>query len=109
MADYLSRERVGNQAYVSDALLGRQVGYICHPDLLRACGSDLIGTRFEPVRMSTEAMMAIGCFVISAFACNQLAVVSQNIEQPISAYRLRQFRFGLHKTVQLAGAQPGHL
>lgn len=109
MADYFARERISDQTYISDALLSRQVGYIRHPDLFRARGSDLVRAGFEPVRMSTEAMMTVSSLVISTFAWNQLSMVSQNIEQPISAYRLRQFRFGLHKTMQLAGAQPGHL
>ncbi len=108
MADYFARERISDQTYVSDTLLGRQIGYIRHPDLFRAGGSDLVRARLEPIRMSTEAMMTIGSLVISAFAWNQLPMIPQNIEQPISAYRLRQFRFGLHKAVQLAGAQPGH-
>jgi hypothetical protein len=89
MANYFSRERISDQAYVSDTLFGRQVGYIRHPNLFRARGSDLVRAGFEPVWMSTEAMMAIGSLVISAFAWDQLSMVSQNIEQSISAYRLR--------------------
>ena len=108
MADYFARKCISDQTYVSDALLGRQVGYICNPDLFRPRGSDLIRAGFEPVRMSTEAMMTVGSLVISTFAWDQLSMVSQNIEQPIAAYRLRQLRFGLHKAVQLAGTQPGH-
>lgn len=108
MADYFARKRISDQAYVSDALLSRQVGYIRHPDLFRAGGSDLVGAGFEPVRMSTEAMMTVSSLLIGAFAWDQLPMVSQNIEQSITAYRLCQFRFGLHKAMQLAGAHPRH-
>ena len=109
MANYFARERISNQAYVGDALLGRKIGYIRHPDLFRARGCDLVRAGFEPVRMSTEAMMTVSSLVISAFTWNQLSMVSQNVEQSIPAHRLCQFRFGLHKTMQLASAQPGHL
>lgn len=59
--------------------------------------------------MPAEAMMTVSGLVIGALAWNQLAAVSQDIEQPIATDCALQFRLGLHKAMQLASAQSRHL
>ncbi|VVM99439.1 hypothetical protein PS645_03211 [Pseudomonas fluorescens] len=86
----------------------REVGDIRDPDLLRPSRNDLPWTGLQKVGMAAEAMMAIGRLVIGPFSTNQLAVITQDFKQAISAnMQILPIKLGMHQGVQLAGTDAG--
>jgi len=77
MAYDLARVSVCHQAHVRHAFLGRQIRYVCAPNLLWSAGNDLFRTSFEQVRMTAKAVMAVRRFVVSPCLHDQFMIYSQ--------------------------------
>ncbi|SET36351.1 hypothetical protein SAMN04487962_10846 [Marinobacter segnicrescens] len=73
-------EGIRNQAQIGRALMGRQIGNICHPELLRGIWYDLSRACFQQVGVAAKVVMAVGGPMISTFAGNQLSMCPQEIK-----------------------------
>lgn len=102
-----SRISIGHQAQINKTRLGGQIGDIGYPDLFGGLRNNLITSRFKQVRVSSKSMMAVSGFVVSAFARNQLTVLSEDIKEPVSSGLQGRVTALAHQPMQLACTQAG--
>lgn len=116
VADDLAGVGVGHQAEVDEALGGRQVRDVGHPDLLWTGWHNLLGPVLEQVGMPPEAMMAIRGLVVRPLRHHQQASRPKNIEQAVAAdldpslgeWRAQEMLKLARTQARLAQASVGH-